>query len=108
MRTASTLLALVIVLGFVSKIVAGGLTVTKSYQIDIRGQVFGFCDSETRSLKNQIVPSWQGTIMFAGPLGQFNVPFTSTQGLVGFYVLVAMLVTLAVVLTFRWKKKRPK
>jgi hypothetical protein len=49
-----------------------------------------------------------GTQLLLGPLGNLKVPFTATQGLVGFCCIVATLITLPVVLTMRWKRKQPQ
>jgi hypothetical protein len=102
MRTASILLAWVIVLGFgsqeaFSQVDPGPIVPVipiNDYTFDIGEQTFGFVD----------FPNGE-SIVCIGPLGQIDLSFTATQGLIGFCVILTTLVVLPVVLTVRWKKR---
>jgi hypothetical protein len=100
MRTASILLAFVLVLGFVRE--AGaimGLTPTNDYTVRIGGNDVGFRDWEG---KNQFGETGAYCQVCLGPFGRLDdVPFTAIQGLVGFW-----LIAMVIVFTFRWKSKR--
>jgi hypothetical protein len=98
-RAASILLALVVVLGFARE--AGAAKVTRDFTIQIGLQLFGLTDYATGP--NHSV---QLTVLHAGALGEREMPFTATQGLVGFCCILAAIIIVPVVLTVRWKKKR--
>lgn len=68
------------------------------YSVTIGNTTWGFVDwySGDRCV------SW----ICAGPFGPHHVPFTATQGLVGFGAIVVGLVALVAVLSVRWKRKR--
>jgi hypothetical protein len=106
MRTASIQLALVIVLGAVRD--AGAYAqeqrVSKNCSIEIGEYRLGFVEWVSHYGNIRSSPDW--TEMYLGPLGEHEVPFTATQGLVGFCIFVAGLIALPVAFTFRWKKKR--
>lgn len=96
MRPASILLALIVVLGFVSEARATTIEFpTHDYTVRVGQQVFGFIEWSSH-----------GTEMYFGPLGHCGVPFTATQGLVGVCLIVVGLIALLVTaVTFRWKRK---
>jgi hypothetical protein len=108
MRTALILLALVVVLGFVS--IAQGECVgdlLSDKTIVVSGHTIGFRDFGFRwSLAGNGMDDFVSTEMYLGSLGSFEVPFTATQGLVGFCLIVVGLLALVTTLTFRWKRKR--
>jgi hypothetical protein len=95
MRTASILLALVVVLCFVRD--AGA----KSYCIWIAGNRFGLDDVEWAK------GTAQSSTAYLGPLGAHHVPLTATQGLAGFCLIMIVLIAVLVVATFRWKLRQP-
>lgn len=105
MKAASILLALVAVLGFCRE--AGARDFFRFPEVCCRRNVtvgpysFGFVDY---GLTETDPKPW--TVMYACPLGSHSVPFTATQGLIGFIVILVMLISLPIVLTVRWKKKR--
>lgn len=86
MRPIPILLALVVVLGFVSE--AGA----DDYIVTVGDQDFGIYDSPC------------GNVVAIGPW-QMGVPFTATQGLIGFCAIAVGLVALVTLLTFRWKRR---
>jgi hypothetical protein len=104
MRTASILLALVVVLGFVRE--AGALTeydtMSGSFCVEIGGETFGFADWLVLPTNEYI-----GTTAHLGPFGSQIVPFTAIQGLIGLNMILALLVIVPAVLTVRWKRKQP-
>jgi hypothetical protein len=106
MRTASILLALVIVLGTTAE--AGAYAeerrLSKNCSIEIGEYRLGFVEWVSYWGNVRSSPYW--TEMYLGPLGDYEVPFTATQGLVGFCTIVVGLIALPVVFTFRWKKKQ--
>jgi hypothetical protein len=107
MRTASILLALVVVLGFVREATAFTEEpyICRDYSVVVREHRLGFADWAC------VTPDWKSTRVWSclhcGRLGDFKIPFTATQGFVGFCVIVVALIALAVVLTVRWKRKQP-
>src|SRR5262245_10664074 len=111
MRTASILPALVVVLGFVSE--AGAYVIEDVIQddrsIEIGGQRFGFIDwiPYYSGQKPHIPPVPNYTKVYLGPCGSHQVPFTATQGLVGFCLIVVGFIALVATLTVRWKRKQP-
>jgi hypothetical protein len=104
MRTASILPALVVVLGFVSEAGAySSVGIDHKYTIEIAGQTFGFMDGDAVHDSGE---AWLYSWIYFGPLGSINSPFTATQGLVGFCVIVVGLLAMVTVGTMRWKRKR--
>lgn len=104
MKTASILLALVVVLGFVSE--AGARQVgyiDYSCTVNVGEHTYGFQDCHIEHYGGFLSRS---TIARLGPLGNHHVPFTATQGLVGFCFIVVGMVAMVTVFTFRWKRKR--
>jgi hypothetical protein len=102
MKTASILLALIVVLGFVSEAEAGieYRDIKHKYTVRIAGQDFGF--KEFYGLTDD----YTTTLVYLGPLGARIVPFNATHGLIGFCFILALLIIVPAVLTVRWKKKR--
>jgi hypothetical protein len=104
MRTASVLLALVVALGFVRE--AGAIPIANvnndDYSIWWGMQRFGFHDGTSTKSDGTIV-RW--SFVNLGPLGSYQVPFTATQGLVGFCLIIIGLIALVTTLTVRWKRK---
>jgi hypothetical protein len=107
MRTTSILLALVVVLSASEASAWAPVFVPEhDYTISAGGQMFGFRDG---TWVGDFDPAnYPQTISYLhlGPVGQFEVPFAATQGLVGFCVVLALLVIVPAVLTVRWKRKR--
>ena len=97
MRTASILLALIVVLGFVTEAGAQELgRIYHTYVQELNGQCFGFQDGGINNREG----GWNyWSQVYLGPFGQHDAPFTATQGLLGFIVIVAVLaiVTIAAV-----------
>jgi hypothetical protein len=108
MQFASFLLALAFVLGFVRDAGAHALHTTKNYTVEIGDMHFGIADlwGVTDFDPNRKSHSIEITQVYLGPLGSHEVPFSAAQGLIGFSVILAVLITLPVALTVRWKKKR--
>jgi hypothetical protein len=101
MRTASILLALVVVLGFLRE--AGAYSTSDRFYPDYTVQIgeyrIGFRDHRHGDTLNF-------SVVDLGPFGEYHkVPFTATQGLAGFCFIVAMLIIVPVALTVRWKRK---
>ena len=71
MRTASILLALVVVLGFVREAGASFVNVTCERYVQIGSYDYGFIDCR------EITSGRAWTTMYAGPLGAFEVPFVA-------------------------------
>jgi hypothetical protein len=99
MRTI--LLAIVLVLGFVSE--AGAA----DYIFTWGEQVFGIYDAGYTQLldanENIIDEIVVAEVVF-GPLGSYRVPFTATQGLVGFCVILGTLIVVPAVLVTKRKR----
>jgi hypothetical protein len=101
-RTASILLALIVVLGFVSEAGAQTDYVTeRDYTFTVADQRYGFIDGA--DYYTGVREPW--TVICLGPLGSPEVPFTATQGLVGFGLILATLIIVPAVLTVRWSKR---
>jgi hypothetical protein len=115
MRAASILLALVVVLAVARE--AGAEHVAPladeidpavylqliahrghDHTINFGGHRFGFCDTRPFFPEN--------CTAYFGPLGTYETPFTATQVLVGFCLMVFTLIASLVVFTVRWKRKR--
>jgi hypothetical protein len=91
---------LAVVLGFASNAEAQDIECPEdNYTIRIGEQQFGFCQWVFDEHNNFCVAH-------AGPFGEFKVPFTATQGVIGFCLIVAMLVIVPACFTVRWKKKQ--
>jgi hypothetical protein len=102
MRTTSILLVLVVVLGFVSEAGADySPEIACNRSITIGQLHVGFID-----WVDGYNSSDHWTVLHLGPLGEYQVPFTATQGLIGFCMIVVGMVALVTVFTFRWKWKR--
>jgi hypothetical protein len=104
MKSASVLLALVVVLSFVSD--AGAKPIANvnndDYSIWWGMQRFGFHDGTSTKMDGSIV-RW--SFVNLGPLGSHEVPFNATQGLVGFCVIVTTLIALVTAFTVRWNRR---
>jgi hypothetical protein len=106
MKAASILLALVVVLGFVSEARAtsyGFVFREHSYTIGSGENCVGFADGFYGLSKKE---RWSR--IYLGRFGSREVHFSATQGLIGFCIILATLIIVPVVLTVRWKKKREK
>jgi hypothetical protein len=105
MRGASILLALVVVLCSAQEALAFASYIYKDRSVEIGTYRIGFADW---------APGWNGepnrpppwTMMYGGPMGEWQVPFTATQGLVGFCLIVFVLIALLAAFAVRWKKKQ--
>jgi hypothetical protein len=106
MKTASILLASVVVLGFVSEAEAEfSWIVDHEYVVDIGPYQFGFADGRCGddSLGQE---TWKPYSRAGfGPLGSGRVPFTATQGLIGFCLFVLTLIALLLAFAVRWKRR---
>jgi hypothetical protein len=109
MRTASILLALVVVLNFVrdAGAFAPNFVAEQDHTIVVGGQTLGFrTGTWVGDIDfNTFVHPRTATYAYLGPLGSHNVPFTATQGLVGFCVIVAGVIALAMVFTVLWRRR---
>lgn len=103
MRHASILLTLVVMLGKAREAGACPPNIVENHSVIIGDYAFGFCDVEV-SVPGTVYGAW--TQMCCGPLGDYAVPFTATQGLVGFIVIVAVLFIVPIVVVVGWKWKR--
>jgi hypothetical protein len=101
MRIASIILALVVVLCASEAGADGIITFNPDYTFEIRGQYFGFRDM-------QVGGEPDCNLICLGSVGQHSVPFTATQGVIGVYCILAMLLVAPVVLTVWWKKRETK
>ncbi len=103
MRTASKLLAMVVVLcASEAFAVAYYTNPNLTYRASFYGMTFGFNHLEPAIPGPRYAPY---TLMSVGPLGNYEVPFTTTQGMIGFCVILAMMILLPVAATIRWRKK---
>jgi hypothetical protein len=100
MRTASILLALAVVLSFVSEAAAAVKTIR--YAIEAGDYIFGLVEIYNDVDRTSV------TMLFLGPVGTHQVPFSATQGLVGFCVFLALLVIVPVVKKVRSNRRQPK
>jgi hypothetical protein len=73
-------------------------TLTHDYTLHISGHLFG--------IKEWQVNGRPYTALYVGPFADFEVPFTATQGLVGFFLVLTILILLPAVLTVRRKRQR--
>jgi hypothetical protein len=103
MKAASILLALVVV-GFFQEARADTNFVDfkHRYTVDVDGQMIGFVDGYIHS--SQVDGPFSR--LFLGPLGPYEVPFSATQGLIGFCLVAVMLIVLLVAFAARVKMKR--
>ncbi len=103
MRSASILLVLIIVPGFMGEAWAqedDRWIHQRWYGIEVGENSFGFLDwLDPDSGKTT------GTIASLGPLGIRQVPFTAIQGLAGFCVIVLTLIALLATFAVRWKRR---
>jgi hypothetical protein len=102
-KTASILLALVVVLGFCREAGAEEEEVyfhKHKYFITVAGETFGFGDGIVRYGG---VDEYYSVVRL-GPMETIRVPFAATQGLVGFCCILATLIIVPAVLTVRWRK----
>jgi hypothetical protein len=104
MRAASILLALVVVL---SAREAGAeeanVAVERNYAVVVAGRAWGFMDGEAQYWTANPRPY---SAILLGPYGRREVPFSATQGLIGFCLIVPTLIALLATFTVRWKRKR--
>jgi hypothetical protein len=101
MKPTSILLALVVVLGFVNEARA---QYSISYEHDY---TIHLSDSCSIGINDVYAESERiDTRVYFGPFGSIGVPFTATQGLIGFCCVLATLMVLLTVLSVRWKRKR--
>jgi hypothetical protein len=101
-RTASILLALIVVLGFVNEAGAWERIVSENrYTISIAGHETGFMDQHTYDTEGRYY--WSAICL--GPFGSHQVPFTAAQGLIGFCLILATLIIVPAVLTVRWRRR---
>jgi hypothetical protein len=105
MRLFPILLALIVVLGFVSEARAYSSWINCNRSIEVGKYRFGFADWSPGSW-GQPTPNW--TMMYAGPFGEWQVPFSATQGLIGVCVIVVGTVALVAGATVRWRRKPSK
>jgi hypothetical protein len=100
MRTASILLASIVVLGSLNEASAEICILKHDYTIAL-------ARSGSYGLQEYIVDN-NGTTWTVFWIGRTyrNVPFTATQGLIGSCAIVAGLIALPAMCTLRWKKKR--
>ena len=105
MKTASRLLALVVVLGFCREVGAYSRTTTiHNYTVSIAGNRFGFEDGTTYWSGDGVTNIY--SYIHIGPLGFRNSSFTANQGLIGFCCILAVLIALPIVVLVTWRKKR--
>src|SRR5690242_3535015 len=103
MRPIPILLALVVLLGFASEAGAySSVGIDHKYTIEIAGQAFGFMDGDVIHHSGE---SSRYSTIYLGPFGNYDIPFTATQGLVGVCVIVVGILALVTVFTFRWKRR---
>jgi hypothetical protein len=95
------LLALVVVLGWTQEAAALIELETKhDYTFRVGQFTIGFSDGHAwRNLDAE----WDWSYVHIGPFGKRAVPFTATQGLVGFCTIVVGLAALLTTFTFLWK-----
>lgn len=72
--------------------------------VDVEFDEYGSIDTNG----NPITPgiSHDGTAVLLGPLGNYEVPFTATQGLIGFIIILAALLVLPIAVLSTWRKKQ--
>jgi hypothetical protein len=104
MRTASRLLALLVVLGMARQAAAASFEIppTKNdFTVRIAGHTFGLHEPE------RFLGIHFDTTLHLGPLGRFEVPFTAIQGLIAFGIVLAASIALPVILIVRRNKSKP-
>jgi hypothetical protein len=103
MRTASILLTLVVVLGWARD--ASALTELETkhdYTFRVGQFTIGFSDGHACGMGGA---EWDWSYIHVGPVGKRLVPFTATQGLVGFCLIVLTLIALMSAFAARWKRR---
>jgi hypothetical protein len=112
MKIASILLALVVGLGFVRE-AGAAYSIESDYSLILGHHRFGFIgyighadliDSKTHVTNVSHEVNYI-TFIYLGPFGKHEVPFTATQGLVGFCCILATLIIVPAVLTVRWRRR---
>jgi hypothetical protein len=109
MKPTSILLSLVVVLGFVSEAGAERFAIPlHDYRITIGDCKFGFVDGRQGGSITEACSTNAGHFskFYFGRDGEYAIPFTATQGLIGFCVIVVGMAALVTVGTFGWKRKR--
>ena len=112
MQTASFLTALVVLLGCVREAGADHSTPPATpppighisetdYSVWIVGWRFGIVD-------RTYLGNRRSTKVYLGPRGSHSVPFTATQGTVGLYFVVAMLMILPAIVAMWCKRRWPR
>lgn len=98
MKSASILLALVVVLTANQLAGQQPAPVVEDYTIQIGNSYFGFVGSDD--------PTLDFSCIWLGPFGPYQVPFSPLQGVIGFCVIFIMIVVVLTVLTVRWKRRK--
>jgi hypothetical protein len=105
--TAKILLAIVVALGLVKE--AGAQTAAsgtiRRYTVAVGEQRIGIADYGWKFDMGDVETTSVWTSLQLGPFGEYKVPFTATEGLVGFCVILAILMIVPAVFAVRWKKK---
>ena len=107
MRAAAKLMALVMVLAARE---AGAADYSICWQehyfgiVDADFDEYGSIDANGNPITQGL--SREGTAVLLGPLGFYEVPFTATQGLVGFIVILIALIVLPIAVLATRRKKR--
>jgi hypothetical protein len=70
--------------------------IVRGYWVVVGNRSYGFADHADGGTSMRL-----GRTIYASPF-----PFTATQSVIGFWLILATLIFLPVVLTLRWKKKR--
>jgi hypothetical protein len=93
MRTASILLALVLVMGWAAE-AAAQVGRTRDYTVTIGSQQFGL---------EEIEGSY--CLLLFGPLAPIYVPYRATPILIVFGLIVVALIALIAIATMRWRRR---
>jgi hypothetical protein len=94
-RTASLVLALIVVLSAAKATAACKIVSYRDHTVHVASHRFGFVDSAI--LSNEGIG--YSTRIHLGPLGDHEIPFTATQGLIGFCIILATLIVLPTALS---------
>ncbi len=103
MRIVLTLLMLMVALS-ASEAAAQEIRPVHDYTVTLAGARLGISDldvSESIGERGMEVV----TRLYFGPFGSKQVPFTATQGLVGFGVIALILIASLVAFVLRWKRR---
>lgn len=100
-RVAAALVVLIAVLSAAREACAWRLKPTHDYTVVIAGRPIGFQDYQWVSCSLEELST---NYVQLGPLGEYEIPFTATQGLVGCGLMAAMLVALPAVCWRRWRR----